>query len=60
MRKTIFIIILLSIQYMYAGDRVIDELDIVWTNLKKTISSGDFRSYKSAYHLHTYIELTVE
>ena len=38
MRKTIFIIILMSIQYMYAGDRVIDELDIVWTNLKKTIT----------------------
>ena len=46
MRKTIFIIILMSIQYMYAGDKFIDELDVAWEKLKKTISSGDFRSFK--------------
>jgi len=50
MRKTLFIISLISIQYMYAGDKILDEIDIAWDKLKKTISSGDFRSFKSAYH----------
>ena len=50
MRKTLFIISLISIQYMYAEDKVIDEIDTAWNKLKKTISSGDFRSFKSAYH----------
>ena len=50
MRKTLFIISLMSIHYMYAGDKFIDELDVAWDKLKKTISSGDFRSFKSSYH----------
>ena len=50
MRKIIFIISLISIQYMYAEDKVIDEIDIAWNKLKKTISRGDFRSFKSSYH----------
>ena len=50
MRKTLFIIILMSIQCIYAEDKVIDEIDIAWSKLKNTISIGDFRSFKSAYH----------
>ena len=50
MRKTLFIISLISIQYMYAGDKILDEIDIAWGKIKNTISSGDFRSFKSSYH----------
>ncbi len=56
MRKTIFIIILMSIQYMYAGDRVIDELDIAWTNLKKTISSGEVTSIPDLFFAVVTVE----
>ena len=50
MRKFFVIITLISIQYMYAGDKILDEIDIACDKLKKTISSGDFRSFKSSYH----------
>jgi len=35
---------------MYAGDKILDEIDIAWDKIKNTISNGDFRSFKSAYH----------
>jgi len=50
MRKTLFIISLITIQFMYAEDKVLNEIDTAWDKLKNTISSGDFRSFKSAYH----------
>ena len=50
MRKFFVIITIISIQYMYAGDKILDEIDIAWGKIKNTISSGDFRSFKSLYH----------
>ena len=35
---------------MYADDKILNELDIAWDKIKNTISSGDFRSFKSVYH----------
>ena len=50
MRKSLYIITLISIQYMYADDNVINEIDKAWNKIIITINDGDFRSFKSSYH----------
>lgn len=50
MRRLLFIINLISIQYIYAEYNVLDEIDGAWDKIKNNIISGDFRSFKSSYH----------
>ncbi len=46
----ICLITLLSIQPVWATENVPDELDAAWEKIKKTISDGNFHSFKTAYH----------
>ena len=50
MKKLFILTIFLSIQSIWAMDNLTDELDVAWGKLKKTVSKGDFRSFKSVYH----------
>ena len=40
----------MSIQPVWATENVPDELDVAWEKIKKTISEGNFHSFKTAYH----------
>ena len=50
MRRICLLIVLLFIQFIYAQDIIINELDAAWKKLENTVSTGDFRSFKSVYH----------
>ena len=50
MKKLFILTIFLSIQSIWAMDNLTDELDVAWGKLIKTVSKGDFRSFKSIYH----------
>ena len=50
MRRICLLIVLLFIQFIYAQDIIINELDTAWKKLENTVSTGDFRSFKSVYH----------
>ena len=50
MRHICLLIVLLFIQFIYAQDIIINELDEAWKKLENTVSTGDFRSFKSVYH----------
>ena len=50
MKQIYILIFFLLIQFVYAEDSVINELDAAWNKLEQTVSNGDFRSFKSAYH----------
>ena len=50
MKKLFILTIFLSIQSIWAMDNLTDELDTAWEKLKKIVSKGDFRSFKSIYH----------
>ena len=50
MRHICLLIVLLFIQFIYAQDIIINELDAAWKKLENTVSTGDFRSFKSVYH----------
>ena len=50
MKRICLLIVLLFIQFIYAQDIIINELDAAWKKLENTVSTGDFRSFKSVYH----------
>ena len=50
MKKAIFIIFIVLIQFNYANDNIINEIDKAWDKMKNCINSGDFRSFKTYYH----------
>ena len=50
MRRICLLIVLLFIQFIYAQDIIINELDAAWKKLENTVSTGDFHSFKSVYH----------
>ena len=50
MKKAIFIILIVLIQFNYANDNIINEIDKAWDKMKNCINSGDFRSFKTYYH----------
>ena len=50
MKKAIFIIFMFLIQFNYASDNVISEIDKAWDKIKISINKGDFRSFKAYYH----------
>ena len=50
MKQVYVLIVFLLIQFVYAEEIVINELNAAWDKLEQTVSNGDFRSFKSAYH----------
>jgi hypothetical protein len=50
MRQVYVLIVFLLIQFVYSEETVINELNAAWDKLEQTISTGDFRSFKSVYH----------
>ena len=50
MKQIYILIFFLLIQFVYAEDSVINELDAAWNKLEQTVSNGDFHSFKSTYH----------
>ena len=50
MKQVYVLIVFLLIQFVYAEETVINELNAAWDKLEQTVSNGDFRSFKSVYH----------
>ena len=50
MRQAYVLIVFLLIQSIYADGDIINELDAAWEKLEQTVSTGNFRSFKSVYH----------
>jgi len=50
MKQVYVLIVFLLIQFVYAEETLINELNDAWDKLEQTVSNGDFRSFKSVYH----------
>ena len=50
MRRAHVLTIFLLIESIYADGGIINELDAAWDKLEQTVSTGDFRLFKSVYH----------
>ena len=50
MKQVYVLIVFLLIQFVYAEETLINELNDAWGKLEQTVSNGDFRSFKSVYH----------
>ena len=50
MKKAIFVFCIFFVSFGYSNDNVISDIDKTWDKMKISISSGDFRSFKTYYH----------
>tara|TARA_B100000945_G_scaffold144845_1_gene115977 strand:+ start:38 stop:511 length:474 start_codon:yes stop_codon:yes gene_type:complete len=50
MKKAIFVFCIVFVSFGYSNDNVISDIDKTWDKMKISISSGDFRSFKTYYH----------